>query len=61
MPKVTITAAKRVREFPNSGLTSKGDELWCESCQVEIDFFRKSVVETHIKSGKHVKGTWHNS
>lgn len=56
MPKVSLSAFKRVKEFPDCGLESKNGKLWCRFCNEEVDFQKKSKIETHIKTSKHLKG-----
>ena len=50
--------AKRLREFKDQGLqvSPSCNKLWCSWCRVDIST-KKSNVETHIKSGRHVKNT----
>jgi len=55
MPKIVISANKRVKEFPNQNLESRNGKLWCNPCSVEVDYLKKSTIEVHLKSSKHRK------
>ena len=57
VPKTSdVTAAQRVREFPNNHLTEGvNGTLFCNLCLCEIhNYWRKSLVAQHANSNKHV-------
>ena len=48
------TAAQRAFEFGKTTFYADGGKLFCRSCNVVVDHFRKDTVEKHVKSKKHV-------
>ena len=51
----SISPADRVKSFPNECLTVSCNKLFCRSCREEVAL-KKSIIEMHIKSQKHVRG-----
>ena len=50
-----VRPEQRVKEFPNHSLTVSAGKLFCNACREELSL-KKSVVELHIKSEKHIAG-----
>ena len=50
-----ISAAERVKSYPNDCLTARGSVLFCTACKEEVAL-KKSVISLHIKSKKHERG-----
>jgi len=46
---------KQVKEYPNEHLSVSNKKLFCKACREELNI-KKSSVDNHIKSFKHVKG-----
>ena len=51
----SITAAARLREFPNQHLSVCLGKLLCDACREPLSL-KKSVVALHLKSAKHTSG-----
>ena len=54
MGKDKIDATRRLLTFPNSGLVVQNTRIWCERCLTFVEFERKSTVDRHVKSEKHL-------
>ena len=52
-PKI-ISAADRVKQFPNEHFTVSSGKLFCLACREELST-KKTILELHIKAAKHVK------
>ena len=50
-----VSAADRVKQFPNEQLTLSMGKLFCSACCEELST-KKSIIELHIQSAKHTKG-----
>ena len=50
-----VSAADRVKQFPNEQLTLSMGKLFCSACREELST-KKSIIELHIQSAKHTKG-----
>ena len=48
-----INAHDRAKEYPN--MHAEGNVLLCTICNVVIDHQRKSTIDDHLKSKKHLK------
>ena len=51
----SVTAAARLREFPNQHLSVSLGKLFCDACREPLSL-KKSVVALHLKSAKHASG-----
>lgn len=56
MVKQAVPAQDRLKQFKNCGFSVKGKKLWCDWCNVEVNFSRKCVIEKHTKSTLHQRG-----
>ena len=50
-----VSAADRVKQFPNEHFNLSSGKLFCLACREELST-KKSILELHIKAAKHVKG-----
>lgn len=50
---VNITAKERARKYPEGTFHVDDGLLFCSSCNVVIDYLRKSVVDRHLDSVSH--------
>jgi len=50
-----IDPGRRIKEYPNEQFSVSNKKLFCKACREELSL-KKSSVENHIKSSKHVKG-----
>ena len=50
-----VTADQRVKEFPDEKLTVYSKKLFCSACR-EAVALKKSIIEQHLKSEKHIRG-----
>lgn len=50
-----VSAADRVKQFPNEHFNVSSGKLFCLACREELST-KKSILELHIKAAKHVKG-----
>ena len=48
-----VTPAKRVRQFGRDVLMVRNNKLFCKTCNRELDFSRKSTINSHLKSASH--------
>ena len=54
MPKTSVTAIQRLREFPTDNFVTEKGKLLCTLCSVSINFEKKkSIVQKHVESFKH--------
>ena len=55
MPKTSVTAIQRVREFPTGNFVAEKGKLLCTLCPECINFEKKkkSIVQKHVESFKH--------
>ena len=51
----SVSPAERVKAYPNEPLTVNNKKLFCSGCREQLSL-KKSSIELHIKSLKHVKG-----
>ena len=51
----SVTADQRVKEFPDEKLTVSSKKLFCSACREEVAV-KKSIIEQHLKSEKHIRG-----
>ena len=51
----SVSPAARVKAYPNEPLTVSNKKLFCSGCREQLSV-KKSSLELHIKSLKHVKG-----
>lgn len=51
----SVTAAARLREFPNQHLSVSLGKLFCDACREPLSL-KKSVIALHLKSAKHNSG-----
>lgn len=49
-----ISGSEHVKAYPDEQLTVSNRELFCHACQEELAT-KKSSIESHIKSQKHIK------
>ena len=50
-----VTAAQRALEFGKANFYADGGKLFCRSCNIVVDHFRKNTVDKHVNSKKHVE------
>lgn len=50
-----ISASERVKTYPNEEFTVRNSKLFCRACK-EVLALKKSSIEYHIKSQKHISG-----
>ena len=50
-----VTADQQVKEFPDEKLTVSSKKLFCSACREEVAL-KKSIIEQHLKSDKHIRG-----
>src|SRR5277367_2065122 len=50
-----VSAKDRVKEYSNTNLHESDGFLFCTPCNVQLDHIRKSVIDNHLKSHKHVE------
>lgn len=53
-PKL-VTPSQCTKEYPGEELIISGGHLFCNACREELSL-KASVVRSHVKSEKHVKG-----
>ncbi len=51
----SVSPAERVKAYPNEPLTVSNKKLFCSGCREQLSL-KKSSIELHLKSLKHVKG-----
>ena len=51
----SISPADHVKAYPDEHLTVRKRKLFCSACREEVAI-KKSCIELHLKSQKHVKG-----
>lgn len=51
----SVSPAERVKAYPNEPLTVSNKKLFCSGCREQLSL-KKSSIELHIKSLKHVRG-----
>ncbi len=51
----SVPPAERVKAYPNEPLTVSNKKLFCSGCREQLSL-KKSSIELHLKSLKHVKG-----
>ena len=51
----SVSAAQRVREFSDEGLTVSNGKLFCIACREELSL-KKNVIANHVLSAKHKTG-----
>ena len=49
-----FTPQKRLNQFNNKDLSIKKQKLYCNACNQELDHSRKCVIESHLKTPKHL-------
>ncbi|RMZ93153.1 transcription factor E2F6, partial [Brachionus plicatilis] len=52
-----ITPQKRISQFNNKGLSVKKQKLYCVACDQELDHLRKSIIESHLLTPKHIQNS----
>ena len=50
-----ISASERVKAYPDEQFTVSNSKLFCRACREELAI-KKSSIESHIKSQKHING-----
>ena len=50
-----ISACERVKSYPNEKFIVRSSKLFCHACK-EVLALKKSSIEYHIKSQKHISG-----
>ena len=50
---VSVSASKRVQDFPHEMLSSLGEKLFCGACGEELSL-RRSSLKRHVVSKKHI-------
>ena len=50
-----VTPADRVRAYPNEPFSVSNKKLFCSACREDVAM-KKSVIDLHVKSVKHVRG-----
>uniref|UniRef100_H3A8Z0 Uncharacterized protein n=1 Tax=Latimeria chalumnae TaxID=7897 RepID=H3A8Z0_LATCH len=50
-----VSAADRAKQYPPGVLHSDGAKLFCTSCNITVDHYRKSSVDWHLDSSIHRK------
>jgi hypothetical protein len=51
----TISLSERIKAYPNEEFTVSNSKLFCRACREELAT-KKSSLESHIRSQKHVNG-----
>ncbi|RNA30795.1 hypothetical protein BpHYR1_023840 [Brachionus plicatilis] len=52
-----ITPQKRISQFNNKELSVKKQKLYCVACDQELDNLRKSIIESHLLTPKHIQNS----
>ncbi|RMZ97562.1 hypothetical protein BpHYR1_043840 [Brachionus plicatilis] len=55
MPK--ITPQNRISQFNNKELSVKKQKFYCVACDQELDHLRKSIIESHLLTPKHIQNS----
>ena len=51
----SVSPSERIKQFPEENLKVLNKKLFCDACREPLSV-KKSVIEVHIKSSKHIKG-----
>ena len=51
----SVSPSERLKQFPEENFKISDNKLFCTACREPLSI-KKSVIEAHIKSSKHIKG-----
>ncbi len=51
----SVSPSERLKQFPEESFKISNNKLFCTACREPLSI-KKSVIEGHIKSSKHIKG-----
>lgn len=51
----SVSTSQCIKQFPEENLKVSDKKLFCDACREPLSV-KKSVIEAHIKSSKHIKG-----
>ena len=51
----SVSPSNRLKQFPEESLKVLNNKLFCDACREPLSV-KKSVIEAHIKSSKHING-----
>lgn len=51
------TPQKRLLELKNNDLSIKKQKLYCTVCDLELDHERKWMIDSHLKTKKHISNS----